>query len=94
MRLVLAMLLSALALIVYGIWINAVQPEVMTDLAIGQLERSDENAHAMRIAQSLQNYVLQSVVTGWLLGLLCIYFKYIWRSISFMYRYIVPVEQE
>ena len=72
---ILAIALLALACFVAGeFWVHWLQPEVMTDIALGQMERSDEAARLMRVSNQAQQWPIIAaafvVVVGWLLILL------------------------
>lgn len=72
---ILAIALLALACFVAGeFWVYLLQPEVMTDVALQQMERSEEAARLMRVSNQLQQWPFIAaafvVVVGWLLILL------------------------
>ena len=92
-RLSLAVIFTFFMLVLYGCWMFAVQPEVAGDIGLGQLERSDENAVAMRSFRSLQNYVFPVGLSVYVLGLLAIFSKYIKLGISFVKGKVMPANQ-
>jgi hypothetical protein len=56
LKIVLIVLLAVACLLVGQLWTLWVQPELMTDLALSQMERSDEAAQLMRTASQAQHW--------------------------------------
>jgi hypothetical protein len=55
-KVVLVMLLALACFLAGQLWTLWVQPEVMTHIALRQMERSDEAAQAMRTANQVQQW--------------------------------------
>jgi hypothetical protein len=60
-KVLLVMLLALLCFLAGQLWTLWVQPDLMTELALRQMERSDEAAQAMRTASQAQQWPM---VTG------------------------------
>ena len=82
-RLVTATLFTVVMCILATLWLNSIQPHGMSGLVIQQLEQSDSAAHALRNAQTGQQYVYGTIVTIWIIGMLGIFGKYI--RLGFLY---------
>jgi len=93
-RCVLAVIFTVVMCIVSALWLNSIQPQVMSDLVIAQLEQSDAAAHALRNAQTGQQYVYATIVVAWVLGILCIFKKYIALGCSLVKGYVIYLKEK
>ena len=93
-RIICAMCFTFSCLATYGAWNHFIQPEGMSTAVMQQLERKDEGAVTIRVAQSVQNYVGETVIIVWFLGLLCLFNDYVERGFSLIYGCMVPRKEE
>jgi len=74
LRLLAILVLAAACFVAGQMWTLWAQPEVMTDLALGQMERSDEAAQAMRTASQAQHWPFLTAMFVAAVGALVILF--------------------